>query len=217
MLIYVDNLETLAAHDFARILYELVRDNRRSRILLTSRESLAELPYTQDSAVSGLEKADALQLLMDEAQDRKAQALLMCKEDTLNRIYAVTQGMPLAIKLIVTQSLLAIPVEEELQRLQATTPEADFYHFLYAAVWEKLPEDARTLLIALAGYPGWTLRSMLQPVADLDDAAFIRATADLIRASLIEHSYHQRTSQQLYDLHAMTRWFVNGPLTDQWS
>lgn len=216
MLVYVDNLETLAARDFARILYELVRDQRQSRILITSRESLAELPFVQDYPLTGLDEESAIALLYSEAIDRRATALLTVDTALLKRIYKVTQGMPLALKLIVTQFLLSIPVDQELDRLESTAPEQDFYHFLYATVWRKLPDEARTLLLALAAYPGWTLRSLLQPLSELADEMFNQAMSELVRASLVYHSYHTRAAQQMYDIHAMTRWFINGPLTDQW-
>lgn len=216
-LVYVDNLETLAAQDFARILYDLVRDQRQSRVLITSRESLAELPFVFDYPLTGLDERAALDLLHDEAQDRRAGSLLAADPALLQRVYRVTQGMPLALKLIVTQFLLAIPIDHELDRLESTTPEADFYHFLYASIWRKLSDDARTLLLALAGYPGWTLRALLQPLSELSDVVFDQAVAELVRASLVYHSYHVRVSQQMYDMHAMTRWFINGPLAAQWS
>jgi hypothetical protein len=61
------------------------------------------------------------------------------------------------------------------------------------------------------------MRSMLQPVSELDEVLFNQAVPELVRASLMEVSQHSLANQKRYDIHAMTRWFVNAPLTDLWN
>jgi hypothetical protein len=80
-----------------------------------------------------------------------------------------------------------------------------------------LSKPAQKLLIGAATFATTALRSMLQPVSELDDAAFNQAVPELVRASLMEVSHHSLAAQKRYDIHAMTRWFVNAPLMELWN
>jgi len=216
-LLVLDNLETLeAAQDSARQLYELVSPGR-SRVLLTSRERLVEEAYIYDIFIRGLSEPAALELLRDEARIRGAMALLETDAALLGRIYRSTGGMPLALKLVVSQSLLGIALDEELTRLEGVVDEQDIYRFIYFTLWQKLSKPAQKLLIGAAAFATTALREMLQPVTELDDTAFNRAVPELVRASLLEVSAHPLAAQKRYDIHAMTRWFVNAPLVEAWN
>lgn len=216
-LIVLDNLETLeAAQDVARQLYEMVSPGK-SRVLITSRERLVDEPFVYDYFVRGLSEPASLELIRDEAEAREAEALLQADDALLKRIYTTTGGMPLALKLIVSQSLLGIALDEELTRLEGVMDEQEIYRFIYFAIWQKLSKPAQKLLIGAATFATTALRSMLQPVSELDDAAFNQAVPELVRASLIEVSHHSLAAQKRYDIHAMTRWFVNAPLMELWN
>jgi len=216
-LLVLDNIETLdAAQDLARELYQLVSPGR-SRVLITSRERLADEPFVFDYFVRGLSEPASLDLLQDEAEARRAEDLLHADWALLRQIHHTTGGMPLALKLIVSQSLLGIAIDEELQRLQGVVEEEALYRFIYFAIWQKLSRPAQKLLIGAATFATSAMRSMLQPVSELKDAAFNQAVPELVRASLLETSHHALAAQKRYDIHAMTRWFVNGPLTDAWN
>lgn len=76
---------------------------------------------------------------------------------------------------------------------------------------------AQKLLVGLATFAAPTLRSLLQPVSELNDSEFLHAVPELVRASLLEVTDHPLSAQKRYDVHAMTRWFVNAPLTDLWN
>ena len=216
-LLVLDNLETLdAAQDSARQLYELVSPGR-SRVLLTSRERLVEEAYVYDIFIRGLSESAALDLLREEAHQRGAGTLLEADPALLGRIYRSTGGMPLALKLMVSQSLLGIALDEELTRLEGVMDEQDIYRFIFFTLWQKLSRPAQKLLIGAAAFATSALRGMLQPVSELDDAAFNRAVPELVRASLLEVSAHPLAAQKRYDIHAMTRWFVNAPLVEAWN
>lgn len=216
-LLVLDNLETLeAAQDVARQLYEMVSPGR-SRVLITSRERLVDEPFVYDYFMRGLSESASLELIWDEAQTREAETLLQADDALLKRIYTTTGGMPLALKLIVSQSLLGIALDEELARLEGVRDEQQIYRFIYFAIWQKLSKPAQKLLIGSATFATTALRSMLQPVSELDDAAFNQAVPELVRASLMEVSHHSLAVQKRYDIHAMTRWFVNAPLMELWN
>jgi nucleoside-triphosphatase THEP1 len=216
-LIVLDNLETLeAAQDAARDLFQMVNASQ-SRILITSRERLAHESFVHDYFIRGLSEPASIELLHDEADTRGAAAIQQADESLLKRIYKITEGMPLALKLIVSQSLLGIAVDEELERLHGVVDEEELYRFIYLAIWLKLSKPAQQLLVGTATFATSALRSMLQPVSELDNSTFNQAVPELVKASLMEVSYHALTAQQRYDIHAMTRWFVNGPLTEMWN
>jgi hypothetical protein len=216
-LLVLDNLETLeAAQEAARELYEMVSPGR-SRVLITSRARMADEAFVSEYFVRGLLEPDSLELLHDEAATRGADAILRADVALLKQIHTTVGGMPLALKLIVSQSLLGIAIDEELERLKGVVEEQELYRFIYFAIWQKLSYAAQKLLIGAATFATSALRSMLQPVSELDEAAFNRAVPELVRASLMETSYHALAAQKRYDIHAMTRWFVNGPLTDLWN
>jgi hypothetical protein len=216
-LIVLDNLETLeAAQNVARQLYEMVSPGK-SRVLITSRERLVDEPFVYDYFVRGLSEPASLELIRDEAEAREAATLLQADDALLKRIYTTTGGMPLALKLIVSQSLLGIALDEELTRLEGVMDEQEIYRFIYFAIWQKLSRPAQKLLIGAATFATTALRPMLQPVSELDDAAFNQAVPELVRASLMEVSHHSHAAQKRYDIHAMSRWFVNTPLMELWN
>lgn len=216
-LIVLDNLETLdAAQQVAQYLYEMVNPGQ-SRVLITSRERLVDEPFVYDYFLRGLSETASLELIRDEAEVREAIALLQADDHFLRRIYTSTGGMPLALKLIVSQSLLGIALDEELARLEGVMDEQEIYRFIYFAIWQKLSRPAQKLLVGAATFATVALRSMLQTVSELEDTAFNQAVPELVRASLMEVSHHARASEKYYDIHAMTRWFINAPLTDLWN
>ncbi len=216
-LIILDNLETLdAAENVARDLYQLVNATQ-CRVLITSRERLVNESYVYDHFLKGLSEPASVELLQDEAERRGATAIQQADTSLLERIYEVTEGMPLALKLIVSQSLLGIAIDEELDRLQGTVDEQQLYQFIYLVIWEKLTTVAQQLLVGAATFATSAIRSMLQPVSELADSPFNDAVSELVRMSLMEVSFHTLTTQQRYDIHAVTRWFINGPLTDLWA
>jgi len=131
-------------------------------------------------------------------------------------MYTTTGGMPLALKLLVTQFLLGIPLDEELGRLQGVMDEEQIYTYIYFAIWEKLSDFAISLLIAVATYANPVTRPFVQPLSELDDTHFNKAIPELVRASLLEVSNAVIAVNKTYDVHAMTRWFVNAPLAQLW-
>ncbi len=220
-LVVLDNLESLeAVHEVAALLHSLVSPAggaRPSKVLITSRERLVDVDVVYDRFVRGLSEPASLDLLRDEANARGAKTLLQADEALLRRIFTTTGGMPLALKLVVSQALLGIALDEELARLEGVVDEQDIYRFIYFAIWRKLSRPAQKLLIGAATFRVGALRSMLQPVSELDDPTFNRAVAELVRMALLEAAPHALVAQMSYDIHAMTRWFVNGPLTELWN
>lgn len=220
-LLVLDNLETLeAAQDVAEALYKLVspaRSSQPSKVFITSRERLADIPHIYDVFIPGLSEPAALELLALEAHTRGAESLLTADERLLQRIYTVTGGMPLALKLIVSQYLLGIALDTELDKLAQVTDREALYRFIYFSLWQKLSEPAQQVLVAAATFAASSSHDMLMRVARLDEHRFDQAIPELVRMSLVEVLHRPETRQQRYDIHPMTRWFVNAPLTEVWN
>ena len=162
-----------------------------------------------DHPLLGLTRAAADALLHDEARGRGANALLEITDIEAD-IFETTHGMPLAIKLVVTQFLLGISIEDELQRLRGVTQERDIYEFIYFSVWQQLSLPAQKVLVWAATFGSSARREdLLELSAELEDV-FDRVVTDLMRYSLMHTRY--ALEQQRYEVHSMTRWFVNNPL-----
>lgn len=219
-LLVLDNLETLeSARDAARLLYDLVKPSageHPSKVLLTSRQSLAEESFVYDDRLPGLAYDHTVELLQSEASARRAEALLNLSPALLERLHQTTGGMPLAIKLIVSQFLLGIALDTELERLAHATDEEELYRFIYFALWAKLTIPAQQVLVGAAAFSTSAMRPMLMEVSELEPPPFDLAIAELVRMCLLDVLPHAEERRQRYDLHAMTRWFVNAPLAEQW-
>jgi hypothetical protein len=218
-LLVLDNLETTdAAHEIASELNQLVRPSdsaRPSKVLLTTRERLVDLPYVNDYFLRGLPEPAATALLRDEASARGADGLHL-RDDLVAQVFSTTQGMPLAIKLVITQFLLGIPVEKELARLEGVEKEQEIYTFIYLSIWQKLAIPAQQVLVGVATFGTSAQRLHLMRVSQVDESDIDDAVADLIRFSLMDALYIPKLDQQRYDIHSMTRWFVNSTLADMW-
>jgi len=218
-LIVVDNLETVEAYRaLARRLHDLLSPGmpgQPTRALLTSRERLVDLPYLFDYYINGLSKPDSRIFLRQEATDRNAVGLTNAAPGLLDEIFEITQGMPLAMKLVVSQYLLGIAVDTELERLKGAKEE-ELYRFLYLRLWFRLSVPAQKVLAAIAAFAASVARFMLQPVSKTRDDEFTAALVELARMSLVEPSDHATEAERRYSIHQMTRWFINSPLRSLW-
>jgi hypothetical protein len=218
-LIVVDNLETVDAYrTLAERVYSLISSTdpeQPTRALFTSRERLVDIPYVHDYYIQGLSKSDSGVFVRQEAADRRASGLRDAAPALLDQIYEITQGMPLAMKLVVSQYLLGLPVDTELARLKGAE-EKELYRFLYLRLWFRLSTPAQKVLISTAAFAAPVARFMLQPVSCTADNEFIAAVLELVRMSLLEPSEHVIQEQRRYAIHQITRWFVRAPLRELW-
>ena len=178
-------------------------------------ERLVDLPYLFDYYINGLSKPDSRIFLRQEAKDRNAVGLKNADPGLLDEIFEITQGMPLAMKLVVSQYLLGIAIDTELERLKGAKEE-ELYRFLYLRLWFRLSVPAQKVLVAIAAFAASVARFMLQPVSKTRNDEFTAALVELTRMSLVEPSDHPMESQRRYSIHQMTRWFINSPLRSLW-
>ena len=205
-LIIIDNLETTAHVDtFAR---KLLAFTEPTRFLLTSRarpsgetavyiQPLHELPFT-----------DAEALLRHHAQVTGLTELAEADTDTLQAIYQVTGGNPLALKLVVSLTAV-LPLPQILTDLNENRvgPIENLYRHIYWEAWHTLTPPAQTLLQAMplvassGAYP-----EQMQAFSGLDDNDFWTAVRELTARSLLE--VQGTIQERRYGIHRLTDTFL---------
>ena len=217
-LLVVDNLETVEAYEeLARQLHSLLspaQSSHPSKALITSRERFT-IPLLYEYHIRGLSKPASVEFIQAEAYNRDALGMLKAGPRLLDRMYAVTYGMPLAMKLLVSQFIAGIPLDTELDRLQDAKEES-LYELIYMRLWFNLSIAAQKILIATAAFAASVTRLMLQPVSKTSNDEFEIAIPELVRMSLIDPSDHPTAAQRRYSIHPVTRWFINAPLKELW-
>jgi len=217
-LVVLDNLETV---DEYRSLVREIQPlfEKGSYALLTSRYSLQEFDAVQSYPLEGLPDGAAREFLRHELQDRDPLHPVDLDEQSLLAIRAATQGLPLAMKLIVGQLMEGtLPLDEVLSRLQAvdwSKPDdlyVQFYDFIYRAIWQQLSQDAQRLLAVMYLFPAGQGRTRERieeraRYAHIQGTAFEGALRQLIRARLLELGGSRAAPS--YSLHPLTRNFVH--------
>jgi hypothetical protein len=133
-LIVVDNLETTA--DVQAVVAGLDRLARPAKVLLTSRHRVAAYESVTSLPLRELSREDSLAFIHYHVGERNVPAVLGAPLDTLERIVAVTDGNPLAIKLVIGQ-LHGRPLATVLDDLaNARAGAREFYRFIFRYSWE---------------------------------------------------------------------------------
>lgn len=205
-LLVVDNLETAAdVHALTEGLHRLARP---TKILLTTRHCLSANDQVTSITVRELPPADALALLRFHSQERNVPALLDASEADLLRVVKVTDGSPLAIKLVAGQAH-CLPLARILDDLAAVRPDThDLYRFLFRYSWERLSAPARHLLLHM---PLLDTRGVSwEDLAVVSDVAlnghFRRALEELVEVSLLNVGWVR--GRVLYSIHRLTEYFI---------
>ncbi len=218
LLIVVDNLDTLPAGDREAVVSDLHRllGAGPSRALITSRFDLVP-PYVHRPRFGGLSLPASQSLLQDEAHHLpRPSALRAAPPEIVRQVWELTQGMPLALHMVVGQSQ-----QYEVRQILANLEEArtrgsddDFYRFLCLQAWRELSRPARALLVFLgAATRAPQTSDQLLGIAPSDDVRFDgrtlqRALGELLRWFLVERAEPPELDEPAYDVHPLTRAFV---------
>ena len=212
-LIIVDNLETDA--ETVYILDELNDIADPSKFILTTRTRHSSVAAVYHLELNELSFSDATSLVLRHAQDLGLPNLSQLGEDSINKIYEVTGGNPLALKLVV--SLLdLLPLQQILSDLQTSRfgPIEDLYKHIYWQSWRILSQEARALLQAmpLVGESG-SLPDYLQTISELPADRFWPALHELRSRSLVE--IRGTIYEKRYGVHQLTDSFLRTEII-QW-
>ncbi len=218
-LVVVDNLETL--EDPHQLILDFRTMLRPSRMLLTSRHRLNQFDYVYTIHLKGLSEYAAINFLKQEGRTRNVEAITAASESILREIYQVTGGMPLAMKLVVSQVARGLAIDTELERLSGAKDEYELYNFIYFDIWDSLPSEAQQVLVLMASsFASSVRRSMLletlQDAAQMTNNQFNSTMVELIRLSLVDVDEQYEAGKQRYSIHPMTRHFVISEVWKIW-
>jgi hypothetical protein len=205
-LVVIDNLESEAVADY--LLNHLVALAAPGKFLLTTRSRPSGQAAVRHVSLSELSSEDAGRLLRHHAAEVGVTAAASATERDVARIYAVTGGNPLALKLVVGL-LDSLPLGVVLEQLahSRTEPVEELYRHIYWQTWRTLSAPARTLLQAmpLVAESGGEA-DYLQTISGLDDDNFWSALQQLRSRSLLE--VRGTLDEKRYGVHRLTETFV---------
>jgi hypothetical protein len=205
-LVVVDNLETVA--DYRALVPDLQSLVHPSRFLLTSRHSMHEYPGVHNLSLDELSPADTLALLRYEAGQRGLAEVATSPDARLMRVYEVSGGNPLAMKLLVGQMhTLSLPrVVDDLRQARGRRVD-ELYHFIYWRSWQLLSEDARRVLsiMPLVAESGGGL-AQLGALSELHEESLAAALTQLVRLCLV--NVRGTVEARRYSIHRLTESFL---------
>ncbi len=205
-LVVVDNLETAA--DYRALVPNLHDLINPSRFLLTCRHSMHDYPGIHNVSLDELSAADTLALLRYEAGQRGLAEVATSPDARLMRVYEVSGGNPLAIKLLVGQMhTLSLPrVVEDLRQARGRRVD-ELYHFIYWRSWQLLSEDARRVLaiMPLVAESGGGL-AQIGDLSELDEESLAVALTQLVRLCLVD--VRGIVEARRYSIHRLTESFL---------
>ena len=205
-LIVVDNLETVA--DLETLLPVLRQLARPAKILLTSRYSLHAETNIYHFPIPELSLAPACQLIRHEARLRNARHLTEADDDVLCPIFETVGGNPLALRLVVGQTLVHdLPtILDSLKAARGQTAE-QLYTFIYRQAWDSLDElGQRTLLAMPLAPPQGMTTDLLARITDLNFPDLLDSLDRLVRLNLVDRRGDLQQSR--YSIHPLTQTFL---------
>lgn len=205
-LVVIDNLEDEAAADF--LLNHLADLAGPGKFLLTTRSRPQGQTAVRHISLPELGMDDAARLLRSYTADAGAGSAVYATDEDVARIYAVTGGNPLALKLV-AGLLDLLPLDEVLAQLARSRPGPveELYRHIYWQAWRTLGEAARRLLRAmpLVAESGADA-DYLKAISGLEDDAFWPALQQLRARSLLE--VRGTLQEKRYGMHRLTETFV---------
>jgi hypothetical protein len=205
-LIIVDNLESMAVPDL--LLNYLVELANPGKFVLTTRTHPTGQAAVRYFSLPELDLADASALLRYHAGELGVTALAQAPDEEIARIYAVTGGNPLALKLV-AGLLDLLPLSRVLQDLARSRPGPveELYQHIYWQSWCTLSAPAKALLQAmpLVSEAGAS-DDYLQALSGLSADDFWPALQELRARSLVE--VRGTLDEKRYGVHRLTETFV---------
>lgn len=211
-LVIIDNLET--DENTAHVLDRIQAFIEPTKFIVTSRSRPTVAAASYFLSLEELSWADAAALLRYQAGTIGLAELADANDDTVEAIFHVTGGNPLALKMVVSlAAVLPLPaVLDDLGHGRAG-PIEDLYRNIYWEAWRALSDDARALLQAmpLVSDVG-ALPEQLLAISGLSEAALWPAVTELVSRSLLEvrGTMHERR----YGIHRLTETFLRTEIID---
>ena len=202
-LIVVDNIETLKNASDIILQYQGMLGP--SKLLINSREAMKGDYFLTQLPQLSLESS--AKFIQDEIDSRKLQLGGSLDHVTLEKIYDVVGGMPLALKLVVSQSA-RLGLRRTLADLQSGG--SDIYTYIFTNSWRSLSPLSQALLRYLGENLNTVSLEELELVAEDCGASdeFDESLDDLVRRSLVNTEPLAGFGELGYNIHQLTRQFV---------
>jgi len=214
-LLLLQNLHLKPEGCFDDLLTLLADLNGNSFFVITSR--MAAMPIYGHYRVIHFEPLnfeDSVKLLKADATARGVLQLQGTSEEVLRAIYASTYGIPLALRMVVSQARF-LDVSVILNRLQKQRGIANLYEILFRQSWDQLSVLSKNLLARLAlDESAKTWDQVIQFALVEDENALIEALDQLSSYSLIDVIYVDQRAA--YRVDAVTRNFLRADLHSVW-
>jgi transcriptional regulator with XRE-family HTH domain len=209
-LILVDNLETVENSQV--LVAQLHAVLYGSRAIVTSRDKVHH-SFVYSHTIHELDRENALVFMRMEQQ--RHTPLLHAELDDADAIYEVTGGAPLAMKLVLAQSL-SLDLAIVLRRLWHAG--SNLYPYIFRQSWEQLSPTAQHLLVYIGKTAMQTVRweELLDAEIAAGEEELLEALDQLVCASLLDVSATSSRRQHSYSMHQLTRQFVCSELPDSW-
>lgn len=205
-LIVIDNLETLPDY---RLLADKLRElTHPSKFLLTTRYSLRGESSVYIVQLQGLPRTETLAFIRYEAELQNLPELAQAPEATLAAIYELTQGNPLACKLIIGQvhTFTLSTILGRLKQAQDSTAD-EFLAFIYADAWQTLDVKHRHVLQAMLAVPD--VGGSLEHIASITGLDVNEAAACLHRLTILSLvTVLGGLNERRYALHPLAQTFI---------
>jgi ABC-type uncharacterized transport system YnjBCD ATPase subunit len=212
-LIVIDGLEdsenpSILSQDFKPLL-------GNSRLILTSRELVKDSVFSWD--VSKLDRIDSQNFIKIVANELGLPIFFEEDSSTLERILSLTDGMPLAMKLVIS-NYAYLDLERIAERLSLVSEEKKLYSYLFEGAWLKLKEqceiNAICILLFLSRNISNVVRKDLYNAPNLYNEVMSASDIDsgirvLKNLSLIEIS-----TNNVISLHSLTSNFFQSMLVE---
>ncbi len=204
ILIVIDNLETVL--DYEALLPFLRKLTNPSKIVLTSRHSLRAYSGIYSLSLNELNQMDTLRLIQKEASDKGLAEIAEATDKTLQVVYDIVGGNPLALKLVVGQ-VSVLSLSEVLENLWAVKGETieDLYKYIYWQTWAMLTEAAKKILLMMPTVDE-AIIPQLSAATRLDTTQVQQGLQQLAQVSLVQVGgtlEHRR-----YTIHRLTENFL---------
>lgn len=191
-----------------------------SKLILTSRKEVGS--YTFKCDVNKMNREDSHEFLLTIARDVNCEAILQAGKAQKEKIVKITDGMPLAMKLVVSNAN-HLTIDRIIDRLSSVPDEATLYNYIYEDAWQELTQrkatDAQDLLIFLADDPEPIVRNLLYGFVRTDitegnttDGNKLSNTQVDDALKILKNLSLVEFSEQLVSLHSLTVQYINETL-----
>ncbi|GAB4455060.1 MAG: hypothetical protein Kow0070_02670 [Anaerolineales bacterium] len=180
-LLILDNFESLSRKEQHDILEFLRRSPITLKVIVTSRERVAE---GQIIRLQGLSEEESAALLKWDARQKN----IHLTEAQNKQLIDLTGGLPLALLWVQGQiAVLGYSVTQVLDRLSLDS-NIPILQYCFNHSWNLLKEDnQKKLLLILALHPEAVSREALREISGIEEEEFERALSDLLQLTLTEH------------------------------